>query len=172
LVPRVAAELVALASAAYVAMVSTRIPVWLDCDPGHDDAMAIVLAGECDLLCHTKFASTHGVLPSPAAPGWSPKLHLLGISTVAGNQTVEKVTQNALDTCDLAGLDTCAHKALSLCSVTDSRTPEQMPARCCHVQSQLAGHSHPRPSPLCRCRSWSSEAPDAQRAHPVPRDTR
>ncbi|CAI5474269.1 unnamed protein product [Closterium sp. Yama58-4] len=46
-------------------------PVWLDCDPGHDDAMAIILAA------HT------------------PSLHLLGISTVHGNQSVQKVTINA-----------------------------------------------------------------------------
>lgn len=43
----------------------------LDCDPGHDDAVAIMLA-----------------LGSPA-------IDLLGITTVGGNQTVEKITRNA-----------------------------------------------------------------------------
>ncbi|EFJ39878.1 hypothetical protein VOLCADRAFT_100438, partial [Volvox carteri f. nagariensis] len=56
------------------------IPVWLDCDPGHDDATAILLAG------HT------------------PGLRLLGISTIGGNQTLAKVTQNALDVLDAVGL--------------------------------------------------------------------
>ena len=47
--------------------------VWLDCDPGHDDALAIVLA------CH------------------SPEhLRLLGISTIHGNQSLPKTTANAL----------------------------------------------------------------------------
>ena len=57
-----------------------RIPVWLDCDPGHDDALAIILAGH------------------------SPLIELLGLSTVAGNQTVDKVTENAYRILDAAGL--------------------------------------------------------------------
>ena len=54
----------------------------LDCDPGHDDAIAIMVAGLHE------------------------KLDLLGISVVAGNQTYEKVTNNALRICDYFGFDT------------------------------------------------------------------
>ncbi|KAK9808375.1 hypothetical protein WJX73_008616 [Symbiochloris irregularis] len=54
--------------------------VWLDVDPGHDDALALTLAGH------------------------SSRLHLLGVSTVAGNQTVEKVTTNCLSVLEAAGL--------------------------------------------------------------------
>ena len=57
-----------------------RTPVWLDCDPGHDDAFAIILAGH------------------------SPRLELLGISTVSGNLPVSTTTANALRVCDAVGL--------------------------------------------------------------------
>ena len=53
----------------------------LDCDPGHDDAVAIMLAAK------------------------SPKIDLLGITVVAGNQTLEKTTANALNVCQYLGLD-------------------------------------------------------------------
>ena len=57
-----------------------RTPVWLDCDPGHDDAFAIILAGH------------------------SPCLKLLGISTVSGNLPVSTTTANALRVCNAVGL--------------------------------------------------------------------
>lgn len=56
-------------------------PIILDCDPGHDDAVAIVLA--------------HG----------NPAIELLAITTVAGNQTLDKCTLNAQRICTLAGID-------------------------------------------------------------------
>lgn len=52
----------------------------LDCDPGYDDAAAILLAAG------------------------SPRIELLAVTTVAGNQTIEKVTANALAVAELAGL--------------------------------------------------------------------
>jgi inosine-uridine nucleoside N-ribohydrolase len=52
----------------------------LDCDPGHDDAIAILLAAR------------------------HPALELLAITTVAGNQSLEKTTHNALKVCTLAGI--------------------------------------------------------------------
>jgi len=56
------------------------IPVILDCDPGHDDALAIILAA------------------------FDPRIDLLAITTVAGNGPIEKVTENALRICALAGI--------------------------------------------------------------------
>lgn len=41
---------------------------------------------------------------SNTCTGFNPKLRLLGISTVAANQTVEKVTNNALQFLEAAGL--------------------------------------------------------------------
>jgi len=55
------------------------IPVLIDCDPGQDDALALLLALA------------------------SPELEVLGVTTVAGNQTVDKTTANALRVLELAG---------------------------------------------------------------------
>ena len=54
-------------------------PIVIDCDPGHDDAIAILLALA------------------------SPEVELRGLVTVAGNQTVDKTTRNALKVLELAG---------------------------------------------------------------------
>lgn len=61
-------------------MVSEKLKVILDCDPGHDDAVAIMLAAK------------------------HPKIDLLAITTVAGNQTLEKTTKNALKVCSYLGI--------------------------------------------------------------------
>jgi len=52
----------------------------LDCDPGHDDAIALLLA--------------HG----------SPEIDLLAVTTVMGNSTLENVTRNARIVATIAGM--------------------------------------------------------------------
>ena len=51
----------------------------LDCDPGHDDAIALLLALA------------------------SPEVSLLGVTTVSGNQTLDKTTANAIRVLDHVG---------------------------------------------------------------------
>lgn len=64
-------------------MTSARPAIILDCDPGHDDAVAIVLAAHlCDVL---------------------------GITTVAGNAPLERTTYNARVMRHLLNLDTEVH---------------------------------------------------------------
>lgn len=57
------------------------IPVLIDCDPGHDDAIALLLAVA------------------------SPELDVLGVTTVAGNTTLPNATRNALTVLEMAGRD-------------------------------------------------------------------
>jgi inosine-uridine nucleoside N-ribohydrolase len=58
---------------------SRGTPIVIDCDPGHDDAIALLLALS------------------------SPEVELRGVTTVAGNQTLDKTTRNALKVLELAG---------------------------------------------------------------------
>jgi inosine-uridine nucleoside N-ribohydrolase len=54
-------------------------PILIDCDPGHDDAIALLLALA------------------------SPEVELLGVTTTHGNQTLEKTTANAIRVLEAAG---------------------------------------------------------------------
>jgi len=94
------------------------IPIVIDCDPGHDDAIAILLALS------------------------SPEVELRGVTTVAGNQTLDKTTRNAL-------------KVLELADRTDIRVaagadrPLQRPLRTAanvHGESGLDGPDLPEPA--------------------------
>ena len=49
------------------------VPILLDCDPGLDDTLAIILAA------------------------WHKDISLIGISTSAGNTSLDNTTKNALD---------------------------------------------------------------------------
>jgi inosine-uridine nucleoside N-ribohydrolase len=55
------------------------VPILIDCDPGHDDAIALLLAVA------------------------SPEVELLGVTTVCGNQTVDKTTANAIRVLEFVG---------------------------------------------------------------------
>jgi inosine-uridine nucleoside N-ribohydrolase len=59
--------------------------IYIDCDPGLDDAVAIALAAS------------------------SPELEIAGVTTVAGNTTLQRVTDNALSLCASLGLKTPVH---------------------------------------------------------------
>lgn len=61
----------------------------LDCDPGHDDAIAMMLA----------FTNL--------------KIDLLGITIVAGNQTLEKTLKNGLNVCQRLGIQTPVYAGMS-----------------------------------------------------------
>ena len=58
---------------------SPREKILIDCDPGHDDAVAIL------------FAAKH--------------MDLVGVTTVHGNNTLENTTRNGLAVLELAGID-------------------------------------------------------------------
>ena len=93
-------------------------PVLIDCDPGHDDAMALLLALA------------------------SPELDLLGVSTVHGNQTLEKTTANALRVLEFAG-----HGNVPVAAGADRPlVREPMVAASVHGETGLDGPDLPPPA--------------------------
>ena len=94
------------------------IPIILDCDPGHDDAIALLLALA------------------------SPELELLGVTTTYGNQTLEKTTANALRVLELA-----SRTEVPVASGADEPLERELVvAAHVHGESGLDGPTLPPPS--------------------------
>ena len=93
-------------------------PVIIDCDPGHDDAMAILLALA------------------------SPELEVVAVTTVAGNASLEKVTTNALKVLDVAGrADIPVAAGAERALLHPARTADEV-----HGETGLDGPELPPPS--------------------------
>ena len=90
----------------------------LDCDPGHDDAVALLLA--------------HG----------NPDIELLAVTTVVGNQTLDKVTRNALSVGTIAGITGVPFAAG--CDRPLVRSIETAPD--IHGESGMDGPEQPKPT--------------------------
>ncbi|MBE3590172.1 MAG: nucleoside hydrolase [Firmicutes bacterium] len=98
-------------------MTTPPAKIILDCDPGHDDALAILLAAG------------------------SPAVELLAITTVGGNQTLEKVTLNARRVCTVAGIR--GVPVAAGCAGPLARPLETAPE--IHGETGLDGHDFPEP---------------------------
>lgn len=90
--------------------------VIIDCDPGHDDAVAILLGAK--------------------------HLDVLGITTVSGNQTIEKVTDNARKVLELGGL----HSIPLARGASRPLLREPVHAPSVHGETGLDGHEFPVPT--------------------------
>jgi inosine-uridine nucleoside N-ribohydrolase len=96
----------------------TPTPIILDCDPGHDDAIALLLALA------------------------SPEVELLGVTTVCGNQTLDKTTANALRVLEFAGRsDVPVHAGADRPLLRPVRVADHV-----HGESGLDGPELPSPS--------------------------
>jgi len=94
-----------------------RRKIILDCDPGHDDAVAILLAGVAE------------------------ELELLGITTVAGNSYVKNTTKNALILVENGNLNVPVCEGAS-----KPLLREQIVAPDIHGESGLEGANLPDPT--------------------------
>ena len=92
------------------------VPVIMDCDPGHDDAIALVLA-------HAR-----------------PEIEILGVCTTAGNQTIEKTTLNARKVLEFLDCDAPVARGSS-----KPLFRELITAAAVHGESGLDGPALPEP---------------------------
>ncbi len=98
-----------------------KIPVIIDCDPGHDDMVALVLALG------------------------SPRLDVKAITNVAGNKVMEKVVRNTLNILNYCGAECIVAPGASRPIV---RAYTRTDSEGCHGVSGLDGFDFPRDNPL------------------------
>ena len=87
-----------------------KIKMILDCDTGHDDAIALMLAAK------------------------NPSIDLLGVTVVAGNQILEKTLRNTLNVCQHLGIDVPVYAGMSGPMVRDQVVADDV-----HGESGLDG---------------------------------
>jgi len=93
-----------------------KIKAILDCDPGHDDALAILVASAAS------------------------RLDLAGITVVAGNQTLDNTVSNALKIVELAEIDTPVYAGYGKPLIRELTTAPEV-----HGESGLDGPILPDP---------------------------
>lgn len=104
------------------------LPIIFDCDPGIDDAVALLMA-----------------MASPA-------IQLLGISTVVGNTSLSKIQRNARYLCELAGradvpvFAGCPRPLMSWTHYDDPRTSEAF-SYVAHIHGATGLGNHPLTEP-------------------------
>jgi purine nucleosidase/pyrimidine-specific ribonucleoside hydrolase len=116
------------------------VPCVVDCDPGHDDAVAILLAAG------------------------NPRIDLRAITTVAGNGTLQNVTRNARRICTLAGI-----RDVPIAAGADRplRRPLEIAADV-HGESALDGPALPEPGVPLDARPAHALIGDVVQASPDP----
>lgn len=118
----------------------TALPLWIDCDPGIDDAIALLLALA------------------------SPELALQGITTVAGNVPVTLTSRNGLRILELAGCTTVPLYAG--CPVPICRSP--IFAADIHGEDGLGGVDLPAPQTAVHATFGVTALMEALRNSPTP----
>ena len=120
-------------------MEQKKIAVILDGDPGHDDAIAWVLAKA------------------------SPMLDILAVTSVCGNQTIQKTTYNAQRICALIGLEAQGAMGRALPLVGDP-----IIAPTVHGESGLDGPALPEPAFPPHSKSAIEVMAEILERHPEP----
>lgn len=106
-----------------------------DCDPGHDDAIAVILAAK--------------------------HLDIIGLTTVGGNQTIDKVTTNALKVLDVIGMSHIpVHPGASAPWIQELEIAPMF-----HGDSGLDGPDLPAPSRAPREKAAAQFIVDAVKEH-------
>lgn len=93
-----------------------KIPVWIDCDPGVDDAAALLVANRLE------------------------ELEIIGISAVSGNSALPVTSVNALKICELMGADYPVYAGASKPFTRDYEVGESF-----HGPDGLGGAKLPEP---------------------------